>query len=238
MAGRELEISQAPGVLESRRAGGTTGAVLWAVTPRLATWLSDATNPLFSFLGESSSVLELGCGTSGVLALVVAGRVGRYVLTDQGYVLKTLSANLRANEDRLVQTGKGKKGRTEARAKAEGVFGAKRNISFVELDWERDDPDASLAPGGLNAIVAADCIYNEALVRPFVETCADACALREGGAEPTVCVVAQQLREPGVFGAWMEAFCERFRVWRVPAGVVGEGLGEGSGFVVHVGVLR
>ena len=246
IAGREFDVSQAPGVLESRRSGGTTGAVLWNVTPRLAHWLSSPTNPLFpSVLGPSSYVLELGCGPSGLLALVTAGRVERYTLTDQPYVLKTLSANLLANEDRAApQTGKGKKKGRQAKEKRQGMFGAQGNIAFVELDWEKDVPGPSLAgdAGSLDAVLAADCIYNEALVRPFVQTCADTCALRgtpdEGAGEPTVCVVAQQLREPGVFGAWMEAFHARFRTWRVPDGVVGAGLGEGSGFVVHVGVLR
>ena len=30
----------------------------------------------------------------------------------------------------------------------------------------------------------------------------------------------------------------RFRVWRLGDEVLGEGLGEGTGMVVHVGVLR
>lgn len=246
VAGREFDVSQAPGVLESRRSGGTTGAVLWNVTPRLADWLSAPANPLFpSVLGPSSSVLELGCGTSGLLALVAAGKVGRYTLTDQPYVFKTLSANLLANEDRAApQAGKGRKKAGQAKGRREGVFGAKGNIAFVELDWEKDVPGPSLAGGadGLDAVLAADCVYNEALVLPFVQTCADACALRgtpdEGAGEPTVCVVAQQLREPGVFGAWMEAFHAKFRAWRVPDVVVGAELGEESGFVVHAGVLR
>ena len=246
VAGREFDVSQAPGVLESRRAGGTTGAVLWNVTPRLAEWLSAPHNALFAAVRPSPAVLELGCGTSGLLALVTAGRAGRYTLTDQGYVYRTLAANLAANEERVAQRrGKGRD-RASSSQKAErreGTFGAAGNISFVELDWEQDVPGPSLAGGaanGLDVVLAADCIYNEALVRPFVQTCADACGLRRAGdgEDPTVCVVAQQLREPGVFGAWMEAFHERFRTWRVPDAVVGEELGEGSGFVVHVGVLR
>lgn len=246
VAGREFDVSQSPGVLESRRSGGTTGAVLWNVTPRLAAWLSSPANPLFpSVLGPSSSVLELGCGTSGLVALVTADRVGRYTLTDQAYVLKTLSANLLANEERAAsQAAKGRRRGPQVKEKHEGMFGAKGNIAFVELDWEKDVPGPSLAgdTDGLDVVLAADCIYNESLVRPFVQTCADACALRRtsdgGRGKPTVCVVAQQLREPGVFGAWMEEFHARFRTWRVPDGVAGEGLGEGSGFVVHVGVLR
>jgi hypothetical protein len=55
---------------------------------------------------------------------------------------------------------------------------------------------------------------------------------------PTLCIVAQQLRSPDVFEAWLKSFCEKFVVWQVPDGLVYRGLGEGSGFVVHVGLLR
>jgi hypothetical protein len=61
---------------------------------------------------------------------------------------------------------------------------------------------------------------------------------------PTVCLVAQQLREPSVFEAWLECFSKQFHVWRVPEemlklpGQVGTGLGLRSGFAVHVGVLK
>ncbi|SPO05858.1 uncharacterized protein DNG_08545 [Cephalotrichum gorgonifer] len=295
VGGREYVVEQAPGVLGSARAGGTTGAVLWNVTPRLAEWLSSPTNPLFtSILGPSSCVLELGCGTSGLLALTTAGRVGRYTLTDQAYVLKTLSANLIANEDVPVPAGgrppprrkPGKREqkkewgkRTAGQAQAGPSlpagdalardYGAAGNIAFAPLDWELDVPDPSLTRGAarsFDVVLACDCIYNDALVLPFVRTCAEACALRpssglrpdshsesgsasasgggggleeggEGGG-PTVCIVAQQLRDPEVFAAWMEAFHERFRTWRVPDEIIGNGLGSGSGFVVHAGVLR
>ena len=81
-------------------------------------------------------------------------------------------------------------------------------------------------------------------MKPLVTTCAEACKLRlldgngdDGGRPPTVCIVAQQLRDPDVFGTWMEAFWGRFRTWRV-GGELAREMGEGSGFVVHVGVLR
>lgn len=188
---------------------------------------------------------------------MTAPKVGRYVLTDQPYVLKTLTANLLANEEPTpTRAGKGKRRGKQApkparRAEAqEETFGPGGNISFSALDWERDVPGSSLAGGpgsSFDVVLAADCVYNEALVRPFVQTCADACALRgtsedaeegEDGKGPAMCIVAQQLREPDVFACWLEAFHEKFRTWRVPDGVVGEGLGAGSGFVVHVGVLR
>lgn len=233
-----------------------THPVLWNVTPRLATWLSPPTSPLSNILTPESNVLELGCGTSALLALVTAPKVGRYTLTDQPYVLKTLTANLLANEEPTpTRAGKGKKKAKQPpkparRSEEQEAFGPGRNISFSALDWERDVPGSSLAGGpgrSFDAVLAADCVYNEALVWPFVQTCADACALRRAGKNaeeagdgkgPTVCIVAQQLREPDVFACWMEAFHEKFRTWRIPDGIIGKELGSGSGFVVHVGILR
>jgi len=51
-------------------------------------------------------------------------------------------------------------------------------------------------------------------------------------------VVAQQLRSHAGFEAWLKAFQGGFRVWRVPDEMLVDGLKEGSGYVVHVGVLR
>jgi hypothetical protein len=81
-----------------------------------------------------------------------------------------------------------------------------------------------------------------------VQACADVSRLRhwdavagadsDGPGEPCVCVVAQQLRSPEVFEGWIKAFHEEFRVWRVPDEMLDEGLRVGSGFAVHVGILR
>jgi hypothetical protein len=106
-----------------------------------------------------------------------------------------------------------------------------------------------LQPGpssSFDAVLACDCIYNEALIPPFVQTCADACRLRAreevpneaGPRQPCVCVVAQQLRDPGVFEAWIERFAQDFHVWRVPDEALPGQLQPEKGFVVHVGVLR
>jgi hypothetical protein len=98
---------------------------------------------------------------------------------------------------------------------------------------------AAAAAGSFDAVVACDCIYNEALIEPFVATCADLCRLRgEETEEPCVCVIAQQLRDPLVFEAWLVRFARSFHTWRVPDALLSEGLRSGTGFVVHVGVLR
>lgn len=92
-----------------------------------------------------------------------------------------------------------------------------------------------------DAVVACDCIYNDALIEPLVQTCIDVCKLRlqEGGQEmSTVCIVAQQLRSAEVFEGWLKSFHSAFRVWRVPDEELIEGLKSDSGFVIHIGILR
>lgn len=134
------------------------------------------------------------------------------------------------------------------------------NITFTTLDWETDDPAAlkdSIATHdgntghedkGFDVLISCDCIYNEALIAPFVRTCADVCRLRavyapgrelgEREEKPTVCVIAQQQRSPEVFEAWLRETMRVFRVWRVSDEALGKKLASGSGYLVHVLVLK
>jgi len=92
-----------------------------------------------------------------------------------------------------------------------------------------------------DVIIACDCIYNDALIDPLVQTCVDACRLRKLEGVPmsqTVCIVAQQLRSAEVFESWLKSFFEAFRVWRVPDEELIVGLQSKSGFVIHAGILR
>jgi hypothetical protein len=223
--------------------------VVWKITPLFAEWLSSPSNPLFAhgLLSPSSFVLELGCGISGLVALLLAPRISHYVLTDQLYVAKLLEQNIAENHhpptSASAKTARPSKSRP-APARREAAAG----IHFTPLDWETDQATPALTGSAeaksFDAVVACDCIYNEALVEPFVSTCVDLCRLRadeiaQGTAdEPCVCVIAQQLRDPLVFEAWLARFNQSFHAWRVPDGLLGEGLRANSGFVVHVGMLR
>lgn len=142
------------------------------------------------------------------------------------------------------------------------------NIEFIPLDWELDVPrnetlhaDDTTTEAGFDLVISCDCIYNEALIPSFVRTCADVCLLRsaantsnhnakgEGERNPTIAMIAQQQRSPDVFEAWLKESLRYFRVWRVEKFESGprtgsdeaggsSGLDEGSGYVVHVLVLR
>ncbi|KAF9869538.1 hypothetical protein CkaCkLH20_12931 [Colletotrichum karsti] len=267
LADRDFTIHQSPTVLSSTRAGGTTGAVLWKITPLFATYLSSPTSPFTQIFTPSSTILELGCGISPLTALLLAPRVSRYILTDQPYVSRMIHQNLEANplpsssssskQSSSSRRRKGGGGTTGSSSNAAGSgSGSGGTIEFRSLDWELDTPTPDLTGSpsarSFDAVVCCDCIYNEALVDPLVSTTADLARLRlraaqedleEAGAEPErsepcLCIVAQQLRSPDVFEEWAKAFHERFRVWRVPDDLLPEGLRIESGFVVHVGILR
>ncbi|KFX98078.1 hypothetical protein V490_02472 [Pseudogymnoascus sp. VKM F-3557] len=290
IAGRDLTIHQSPTILSSTRGGGTTGAVLWKITPLIAAWLASPSNPFttHSIFTPTSTLLELGSGISGLIALALSPSVGSYTLTDQSYVLKLLRQNITSNlpstrtsksttsnnaSGKSKSKSKSKRGATQSAAAAEGTDGGEgegeSNIQIKTLDWETDEVPGLLPGGGsFDAVIACDCIYNDALIDPLVQACVDACKLRESSRQvnrrddddstsapgnhidgvgeggignvegKTICIIAQQQRSDEVFEAWLTAFKEPFRVWRVPDELAGGGLKGGEGFMVHVGVLR
>jgi len=235
--GRDFNIKQSPGILQSSREGGTTGAALWRTSVRFAEWLASTKNALFhhGVLGPESTVMELGAGIAGLTSSVLASRVRRVVATDQQYALKLLKENVQTN---APAPNRGKKGARQA----PGI------VDVAPLDWETDSIPGFLASHGLkfgvDAVLACDCVYNYALIKPLTQACIDICRARQengaessGDARPTIVIIAQQLRQPEVFEEWMETFIQHFKVWRLPAEMLGQDLGEGSGFCVHVAVL-
>lgn len=223
--------------------------VVWKITPLFATWITKPSNLLFKrgILKPTSTVLELGCGISGIIGLSLGPLLGSYTLTDQDYVSKLLNQNLEENRH---TSGSGSRGR-KSNVKPKKGSGKGESISetghvlFKALDWETDEVTPALTgveKKSFDVVIACDCIYNDALINPLVQTSIDACKLRlEEDVEdkiPTICVVAQQLRSAEVFEAWLKAFQKTFRVWRVPDEELIDGLKTDSGFVIHIGIVR
>ena len=176
--------------------------------------------------------------------------------------------------------GGGRTGQQKKKRDKSTSPGSSLNISFAALDWELDDPgllketvgitsstpddeedsandkdegeEAEEEDKGFDLLVSCDCVYNDALVVPFVRTCADICRLRpayrthsdesngraRNNKPPTICIVAQQQRVPDVFEAWLNETLKEFWVWRLRDEVLGDGLKGGTGYVVHLLLLR
>ncbi|KAF3389122.1 Diaminohydroxyphosphoribosylamino-pyrimidine deaminase [Penicillium rolfsii] len=278
ISGNEYTVHQSPTLLSSSRAGGTTGAVLWKITPRFAEWISSPANPLWthSLLSPSSVVAELGCGISALVALALAPSVRHYLATDQEYVRRVFRTNLEANASvKAAGSASSKQKSSKTRGSSRSTSKSKQpsktaasNITFTTLDWELDQPELlkdcieseSSSPTGhdkvgededrgFDLLLSCDCIYNEALVAPFVRTCAEICRLRpayepssqeasRSSRQPTICIVAQQQRAPEVFETWLRETLREFRVWRLSDEVLGDGLKGGTGYLVHLLLAR
>ncbi|KAJ5814300.1 uncharacterized protein N7503_001050 [Penicillium pulvis] len=267
----EYIIHQSPTLLSSSRAGGTTGAVLWKITPPFAEWISSPKNPLWtnSVLSAESIVAELGCGISALLPLTLAPSIQHYIATDQEYVRRFFRTNIDENASVNSGSSKQKTGKSKGSGSKKKNASSKTsaastpstsNITFTTLDWELDQPNSlkdCIDPGsrqgmdpedhGFDLLLSCDCIYNEALVSPFVRTCAEICRLRpvynpsdtdEPARRPTVCIVAQKQRTPDVFETWLRETLREFRVWRVSDEALGDALKGGSGYLVHLMLAR
>lgn len=227
--------------------------VLWKITPRFAEWITSPKNPLWAhgILTNSSAVTELGTGISALVALTLAPAVHHYIATDQEYVQKLFRTNLDANASISAPATSNKKSKSKG-SKAKPKSAPVTNISFTTLDWETDQAGSlkeecigSVGEDkGFDLLLSCDCIYNEALVAPFVRTCAEICRLRPtypvsmDSRRPTVCIIAQQQRSPDVFETWLRETMRDFRVWRISDEVLGEGLRSGSGYLVHMLLVK
>ena len=238
VGGRDLSIVQSPGLLSSNRQQGTTGAVVWKITPIFADWLIREGNLLrkAGFLRPDSIALELGCGISGVIPLVLAPEIGKYIATDQEYVFKILKHNLSENIPLVKNKDSRKPWRNQTKL-SDSCLNA--SIDVLALDWEESmasSISSHLPKGaGIEIVLACDCIYNESLIDPFVNTCADICRLN---ASACVCVIAQQIRSDIIFQAWLTAALKLFRVWRVEDFSVAIDESEGAAFTVHIAIPR
>ena len=232
---RDVEILQSPGLLMSNRDAGTTGAVLWKVSPLVAAWLVAISGPLWraGILHPRANVVELGCGIAGILGLSLSPLVSTYLLTDQEYVMKILKENVALNQSlaKLKKRGRKKDQQDDA---------ISPRLRTLTLDWETDSAtnvQHALGPDqSIDLVVACDCIYNDFLIKPFVGTCADLCKKRSSGKVP-VLLVAQQLRSEEIFEEWLQATMQLFHVWRVPNDSLNKELQDGSGYTLHLAIL-
>jgi len=248
VAGRDLTIHQNPGLLKSNLRGGTTGAVLWEVTQHFAEWMVSPSNPMLKHgvLNSTSTILELGSGITGLIGIVMAPFIRRFIFTDQEYVLKMLQKNIDENPAIAPSATKtrDKKHKTKTASQQQQPPRTNNHMEVMALDWEVSSlqqlPQLLGDDEGVDAVLAVDCVFNESLVKPLVQTCKAICSLRDksDGLQPTVCVFAQQRRSDQVFELWCATMMQYFTVWRVPSDMLPKELGDKSGFVIHLAVLK
>lgn len=246
-------MKQSPGLLCSKRTEGTTGAVIWQSSFRLARWLvspesSAVTDMLFQ---PRPVVLELGCGINPLLAMTMKNKVARYIATDQTYTLRLFEDNLDANGTSIAAhtllTKRSTKNGTKSRR-------CQQNIEVYPLDWELDDPvrerpwcgpRGSVAGdvphhGGVDVIVACDCVHNESMLEPFIETCKAICMLRtsDDRQSSTKCLIIQQVRSYKVLETWLCMMMRDFKLFRLHRRLQHSPLSLESGFVVLIAMLK
>lgn len=224
--------------------------VLWKITPAFASWVASTDNFLFRnhLLNGNSTVLELGAGISGVVGMSLASLVEQYILTDQDYVLKLLKHNVEENRP-APQPNLQRHRKTSTKANSRGANAADRRgrLDILPLDWETSDVRGIESQVGTmpDVLVAADCVFNPAIIEPFASTLADLSMLGNDQGRPVTSIIAQQLRSPDVFTQWLETMLRRFYVWRVSEKAlhvndVSEDarLTVSNGYVVHICYLR
>ena len=187
-------------------------------------WLKDA-----DILHSRSTILELGCGITGLLGIMLEAKVSHYLLTDQSYVMKTLRDNVQHNAIAKIQH------------KKRHAASASSKLQMMSLDWEIDSPATILQeiPNAehVDLVIVCDCVYNEHLVQPLVRTLFELCNAGCSSKVTTV-MIAQQLRSDTVFESFLEAMLRHFATWRIPDSHLPDALHSGSGFVVHLARLK
>jgi hypothetical protein len=232
----DFAIRQSPGILRSNARTGTTGAMVWKVTPLVGRWLADKDCLLWRLqvLHDQAIVVELGCGISGLLGLVLAPLVSKYLLTDQSYVMKLLKENIDANRPQATMR--------KSRKISESVSSRGLAPQVLTFDWETDSAsnikNAIGKDDPITMLIACDCVYNDYLIKALVNTCVEVCAMTSTERNPTLVLVAQQLRSDEIFAAWIMEMAKSFLVWRMPDRYLSEELKDGSGFVIHVALLK
>lgn len=177
-----ITATQFPTLLHAAPCTGTTGAVLWRVSPLVAGWLCEPSTRS----SRGSALLELGCGIAGVTAMALMPRVRRHVCAYQPYGLRqNLAANALGSKRRLERHRTKRRSRRPAVDASSVDDGPFPGVQVLALHWETmslPSPAARLGENasGVDSVLVCDCNYNSHLVEPFVRTCG------ENAARPSV----------------------------------------------------
>lgn len=222
-SGIDLHLKQSLSAFNSSKQTSSTGYVCWQTSIYMADWLlSDRNSPFKKILDTRPTVLELGAGSSGVLASIIGPMASTYVATDhQKHLCKLLKLNVEINVHTKVNFD-------SDRSSSFGVYDPQigPTIIFKEYDWERCS--SSLTSELLNntqypnLIIASDTIYNEYLIPHFVH------CIKMNLGPNTLAIVGVQLRDDSI----LEAFLDRvvstnLNLYSVPPSLLSDKLKRG-----------
>lgn len=182
----------------------------------------NATTPFLDTRSLASArVLELGSGT-GTLSILLSHLVRSWTATDISALLPLIRKNISRNADAMkgfnASRVSGSKDRADVPTK----------VSVEELDWtwsprqiQRAFPSLPQEGSGnsdnhqdtaFDLLLAVDCLFNESLVKPFVNV------LNNVDAE--VVVIVSELRSPDVLRLFLEEWLKsgEWTVWRACKG--------------------
>lgn len=226
VAGKDYLIVQRPEYMLAGK--GVTGGVVWSSTPLILELLSKlqgrqlrvnssettTSQSCLSFDLNASVILELGSGSHGLAALVLAQYAKLFIASDHDpELLRQLSKNCCTREARTTRRSKDDSDQ-DIRLEAQ----RRDNIRVLELNWE-DDFDTHIRPSiasvlteesrsvgegerlhGLDLILCLDCVYSSYLLVHLVTTIAQLLKLYPG----CKAVLGQQLRDETVHLEFVE----------------------------------
>ncbi|WWC67457.1 uncharacterized protein I206_101365 [Kwoniella pini CBS 10737] len=228
---------------------------------RQSTYPDSYVNPIFhSEVLKKSSILELGAGT-GLLSILLSGHCKKYTSSDRLENLKLVKRNLELNginigdrpsSDTLISNNFQK--RTKLNGSSKNKFNPaeeKRYINLEEIDWtsisdqRKRHPELWISDFYMknnkeeeeesDLILAVDCIYNEFLIQPLIDTLGRYCK----SGEKSVVWVVVELRSADVLTMflekWMNDSSGPWTIIRLSEKMMGDWEGKKARWVGWVG---
>lgn len=184
--------------------------------------------PMYSqYTTNRVGIIELGTGVSSLMAIILSNHVDQYICTDQKGILNKLKYNIRENLNqvtkRMCQSETLGIIKSEASNEIdEDDINPRRPIVTIEveeLDWEtfkigQNTEYLTTIQENCNTIyiLAMDVIYNEYLIRPFLETITK---LREYFSDDDIevkCLIGIHLRSQDIVTQFLESAITDFHL--------------------------
>ncbi|PVF92022.1 hypothetical protein CPB86DRAFT_777565 [Serendipita vermifera] len=214
-----IEVNLAQDITALRSRIGDTGGGVWRGSLLFAwkvlqhLYTNDSGGILDSISIKSANVLELGAGT-GLLGLLLAPHVQRYICTDLPELVPLIKKNIDINKNALSSS--------EKRLTAEPLNwvdvyecppSSRHRLFSRNLYSQPEDinPDGNYNSGA-DLILAVDCVYNPALIPPLLTTI-------DLFASPgqTAVLVVMELRDEDVVRDFLAKWTEmsNWEIWRI-----------------------